>query len=305
MKDISVILINYNSSKYTIPCVESILKLTDSIINYDVIIVDNNSKIEDYNLVRNFATNYKNIHVYRSKINLGFSGGNMFGVQYTNSKYVFFLNNDTLLLNDCLSILFKFMKEHDTVGICSGQMYNTDQSFHKSFSYFPTVGMKLLGPGFLRLFNKAKYPKSKKEYTTPLKVDFVTGAAMFVDFEKFASIGGFDTNMFLYCEEEELTLRLNKNGYSAYLNPEAKFIHHMGKSTNRNLNVEKENYISLLYYQRKHNSVLSYSILKFFYFFKHIKKTYKHLDYLKLAIFILRGAPMKYSLKHKQKISTY
>ena len=125
---------------------------------------------------------------------------------------------------------------------------------------------------------------------------------MFVDYSKFARIGGFDTNYFLYCEEEDIAKKMNTNGFSVFLVPDAKFIHHMGKSTSRNLDIEKENYISLLYYHKKHSNSVIFILHKVFYFFKNIKKFYKHIDYVKLSIFILCGAKMKYSLKHKQKL---
>jgi len=299
---ISVIIINFNSALYTIECIKSIKKFAEPNLKYNIIVIDNNSKSVDYENLNLFVNTQSNIKLIRSKLNLGFSGGNMLGIQHTNAEYIYFLNNDTLFLNDCLSILYKFMLTNSNVGICTGQMYNTDMSFHHSFSYFPTLFLKVFGSGILRIFKPQKFPKRKIEYINPLQVDFVTGAAMFVDYSKFSEISGFDTNFFLYCEEEDIALRMKQSNFSVYIVPEAKFIHHMGKSTVRNLDVEKENYISLLYYHRKYSSEIAYILLKLLYFFKNIKKFYKHINYLKLAIFILFGAKMKHSLKHKQKL---
>ena len=125
---------------------------------------------------------------------------------------------------------------------------------------------------------------------------------MFVDRGKLAEIGGFDTNYFLYCEEEDLCWRLRQQGYGIYLVPKAQFKHHMGKSTIRNFPIELENYISLLYYHRKFTSYPAYLVLKLIYFLKNIRKVIRHWLYFKLAIYILLGAPLKYSLKHKQKL---
>ena len=57
MNTIAVILINYNSAKYTIDCIESIWDKTSSNLNYEIIVVDNNSKSDDLNLVDIFVTN--------------------------------------------------------------------------------------------------------------------------------------------------------------------------------------------------------------------------------------------------------
>lgn len=301
--DISVIIINYNTTEYTINCVDSIIEFVNKNLSFNIIIVDNNSTIQNYEKLVIYYQNSFHVKIVRSKLNLGFSGGNMFGVQFTNAKYLFFLNNDTVLINDCLSILYDFIRTNKDVGICTAQMYDTNNNIHHSFGYFPTLPLKLFGSSFLRFLKTDHYHSKRNTYTTPIQVPLVTGAAMFVDFEKFSSIGGFDTNYFLYCEEEDIAMRMKNKGYSAYLVPNAKFVHHIGKSTIRNYDIEKENFISLLYYHRKYSSFIDYNLLKLYYFFKTIKKSYKHLDYLKLSIFILSGADLKHSIKHKIKIS--
>ncbi len=297
---ISVIIINFNSADYTRECIDSIKEKTSKDLSYQIIIVDNNSNPEDQKRLSDLISGNPDIILIKSKINLGFSAGNMLGIQYANADYIFFLNNDTVLLNDCLSILYNFMKSNEAVGICTGQMYNSDMSFHHSFNYFPTLALKVLGSSFLRIFNGSKYPQKKIKYIHPLQVDFVTGAAIFTDYSKFARVGGFDTNYFLYCEEEDIAKKMDLAGYSVFLVPEAKFIHHMGKSTNHNFDIEKENMISTLYYHRKYSNYITYIFIKTWYFIKKAKYFYKSLNKLKLAFFILSGAHLKHSLKHKQ-----
>ena len=300
---VAIVIINYNSSKYTIECLKSIKDVVDPNFNYSIIIIDNNSKTDDYKELKTFVKAQQDIKLVRSKVNLGFSGANMLAAQYIKSEYIFFLNNDTVLINDCVSILYNYMKSNKNSGICTGQMFNTDLSFHHSFNYFPTLATRLFGTGLMRLIKPENYPKKQIEYNNPLKVNYVTGAAMFIDYAKIAEIGGFDTNYFLYCEEEDIAMLMKQNNYDIYLVPEAKFVHHMGKSTIRNFNIEKENYISRLYFHKKHSNTLAYSLHKFLYFLKNIKKFYKDINFIKLSFFIIFGAKMKYSMKHKQKLS--
>jgi GT2 family glycosyltransferase len=301
MKKVSVVIINYNSSEYTIECVKSITELTPRDFTYEIIVVDNNSQSSDLDVLIASVQDIEVVKIVKSQINLGFSGGNMKGVSCSDAKYIFFLNNDCVLLNNNLSILYHFMQANADAGICTGQMFNTDMSFHHSFNYFPTVKLKLFGSSLLRFLSPSRYPSKKVVYKSAIRVPFVTGAAMFIDFKIFSEIGGFDTHYFLYCEEEDICFRLKKNGYAAYLVPEARFIHHMGKSTKRNLDFEYENYISLFFFFKKHFSYVEYMILKSIYFFKNIRKFYRNPDYVKLAMFILKGAPEKYSLRYKQK----
>ena len=48
MIDVSCILINFNTSQYTINCVQSIIENTDNDVSYEIIIVDNASIYQDY-----------------------------------------------------------------------------------------------------------------------------------------------------------------------------------------------------------------------------------------------------------------
>ncbi len=305
--DVSIIIINYNSTNFTINCVNSIIEKVDKKNNYNIIVVDNKSEEIEYIALDEFCSKLNkdthNIKLICSNINVGFSAGNMIGVQNTNAKYLFFLNNDTELINDVVSILINFMNQNNNVALCTANMYNSDMSYHSSFGFIPTFGLKILGENLMFKLNPTSYPSRRIEYTDSLKVELITGAAMFFNYDKFAEIGGFDTNYFLYCEEEDIAQKLKKNNYKAYLVPEAKFIHHTGKSTKRNILIDKENFISLMYYFRKYNNYLVYSLWKLFYFIKTIRKSYKSVEFLKLAFFILNGANLKHSLKLKQKLS--
>lgn len=301
-ENIAIIILNYNSFEYTRTCISTIEKFTSPQLSYEIIVVDNNSDVQDYQKLSTYFENKPAVKIIRSKINLGFSGGNMFAMQYANAEYLFFLNNDTELLDDNISILYLFMKTHPEAAVASGQMFNTDMSYQRSFSYFPTLRLKWIGSSILRIFKAEKYPKRDFLYQNSLKVDIITGAAMFIDYKKFAELGGFDTTHFLYCEEEDIAKKVSNAGYSVYLVPQAKFIHHRGKSTFRNMAIEKEHYISLLYYHRKYCNYFQYKLLQLFYFIKNLKKTYKGFDNLRLAYFILKGAGLKHSLRYKQKI---
>ncbi|NOY84608.1 MAG: glycosyltransferase family 2 protein [Nitrospirae bacterium] len=302
--NVSVIIINYNSSAYTLKCVQSIIKHTSSQLSYQIVIVDNNSEKQDFDRLKALSENPK-VKVLRSKFNLGFSGGHMLGVQFTEAPYYFFLNNDCLLLNDCLSILYSFCEQNKTVALCAPQLFSDKMNKVCSFDHFPTLTTKFFGTGAMRLFSKKNYPHKKQTYDEPLKVDTVSGSTLFVRANSFFEVGGFDTNYFLYSEEEDLALRLSKKHDDTFLIPEAQTQHFGGGSTKKTLEIEKEFYISFLYFYRKNYGILSTQVLKIYLFLKLSRKCFKHSKYKKLAFFVLFGACLSNSLRHKQKGRTY
>lgn len=304
MFDIAIILINYNSSKHTINCIQSIIENTSLKINYQIIITDNCSEKEDFLALKVFCENisFSNLQLHRSRINTGFGGGNMYGVQYANAKYYAFINNDTLFLNDCLSILKNALDENNNIGIAGAQAYKENRDFMISLDHFASPAREIIGRNFLEFINPKKYPKRKKQYSIPTKVNFIPGSFMFLRAVDFNEIGGFDTTIFLYYEETDLCLRLAKNSKYAYLIPDAKFIHFHGASTEKSIAIKKELKISLLYIMRKHYGyfghkiVLTYLIVKYF-----ISSILKPKNW-PLFFLILTGGPLSKSLKIKQQI---
>lgn len=305
MYDIAIVLINYNSSKYTINCIKSVIEHTSAVIKYQIIITDNCSEKEDYETLKKECEilNKDNLVLVRSKINTGFGAGNMTGIQHANAKYIAFLNNDTLFKNDCLAILKTAMEQNPEIGIAGAQAYNRNNDFMVSLDHYASPAREILGRSVLEAINKKRYPKRKKRYNTPVKVNFIPGSFMFVRATDFNNVGGFDTNIFLYYEETDLCKRLAANNKYAYLIPDAEFWHYHGASTERSLAIKKELKISLLYIMRKHYGLAGYSIVLFYltikYFFSSIIKP----KYWTLFFLLLQGAPISASLKQKQKIS--
>ena len=306
MFDIATIIINYNSSKLTKECINSIIEKTDSALNYQIIVVDNCSEEADYLWLKQFCNShtFPNLHLIRSKINTGFGAGNMIGYQFANAKYVAFVNNDTLFLNDCLSILKTAIEKDSSIAIVGGQSYKETGERMVAFDHYASISKELFGRDFLEKINAKKYPKRKLEYTNPLKVNYVQGSFMLVTTEDFNTIGGFDTNIFLYYEETDISLRLQKLGKSSYLIPDAKYIHYHGASTPQNITIKTELKISLLYIIRKHYGYVSFLFLLNYLRLNYSFSTLFKPKYWYLLKVLLAGAPLSKSLKTKQKMAS-
>ncbi|MBX2845804.1 MAG: glycosyltransferase family 2 protein [Saprospiraceae bacterium] len=298
---VAIILINYNSSTDTLECVKSIEAHTSPDFDYEMVVVDNNSAIDDFKKIEHLDSHPK-IKLIRSKKNLGFGGGHMFGLQFTHADYVLFLNNDCLFLNDVLPKMHAFMQQHPDCGIATAQMHDTDGNWKRCFNYFQTIWIKIFGYKLFQKLWPQKFPSRNKVYTSPLKVDYVMGAFIFVDSKKFAEIGGFDTNLFLYFEEEDISLRMRKLDYSTYLVPQAQYLHHHEHSSPKDRSIIiRELSISQAYLFRKHYSLIENIVFRLFYFVKYFFKGFSKSWYFNMAFFVLRGAPSKKSLFHLQK----
>lgn len=305
MFDVAVIIINYNSSDYTFQCVKSIIEKTNSNLSFQIVVVDNASEMEDFLQLENNlkSISFDGLSLHRSKINTGFGGGNMFGVQFTNAEYYAFVNNDSLFENDCLSIIKTEMENNPNLGICGPKCFKEDGSVLPTLDHFVSPMKELFGRKILERINPKEFPNRKKEYTIPQKGQFVSGSFMMLKSADFNAVGGFDTNIFLYYEETDLCKRLRKINKFAYLVPSAVFTHFHGASTPKSIAIKKELKLSMLYVIRKHNGyfwhkfMLIYISIKFF--FSSIFKP----KYWELFFTFITGASLTNSLKQKQKLN--
>ncbi|WP_246131550.1 glycosyltransferase family 2 protein [Aquimarina intermedia] len=304
MYDVSAILVNYNSSTFTINCIDSILDQTSSKLKIQIIVVDNASTYEDYISIKKKIQNLNlpSITLIRSRINTGFGGGNMLGIQHATAKYYAFINNDTLLKNDCLSIVYNFLEDTPDAAVCCPQQYNEHNEVQKSFDHFLSLRRELFGRKILERLNPNKYPKRRKIYDTPIKVQSVPGSFLVANAVCFDKVGGFDTNIFLYYEETDLCYRISKDDerWASYLVPEARFTHFKGQSTSKSLAIKKELKISLLYVLKKNSGYVAYLVLRIWLTLKFLVKSFFSPKNFKLFILFAKGAPLTESLKHRQ-----
>lgn len=303
--DIGIVMINFNNAELTINSLKTIKEHTSDKLNYKIIVVDNASEIDDFKNLKKAINELPDsfpIQLVRSRINTGFGGGNMMGVQHLNADYYAFINNDTLLQNDCLSILKEFMDSHKEVGIAGAQMLDQHGNQIPSFGHFPSLAREIIGTSYLELINKKKHPRHRKIYQEPLKVNYVNGSFMLCKSSYFDNVGGFDTNLFLFFEESDISLRLLKEGNPTYLVPEARYLHYQGKSMPDSINRKIELKTSLFYVVRKHYGYLHYLFLWLFFIIRYGFTSLVKPKYFPLFYRILIGMPLSKSLRFKYKI---
>lgn len=225
---IYIILLNWNGFPDTLECLESLKKIDYP--NFEVIVVDNNSTGDDVNIIKEkFGDFVKELIV--SKDNLGFSGGNNLGIEYSlneGADFILLLNNDTIVEPDFLSKLLDVFINKDSVGISAPQInyYNTPEIVW-------TVGgkiSKLRGSGFAYSDkNESEIDKNEKFVT------FASGCCLLIKREVFEKVGLFDEKFFLYVEDTDFCYRSHKAGYKIIVSPNSKIYHKVGRSTSEEL----------------------------------------------------------------------
>lgn len=212
---VSVIIVNYNCYNLTIQAVNSLIEKTKD-VNYEIIIVDNNSTDNSVSELNNILDS--NIRLIENHTNAGFGAANNIGIKASNGSYLFLLNPDTIFINNALDILYSFYKKNEKklkLGVIGAQLY--DANFNKNITYgiFPKLRSLLIEKPAPSLETNVDY----------IKVDYINGADMFLKKTIVERCGCFDEDFFMYFEETELQKRISKYSLSQYVVPAAKIIH--------------------------------------------------------------------------------
>ena len=254
--DVSIIIVNYNIISLLIVAVDSVLEKTEG-IEYEIIVVDNNSSDNSKNIL---AEKYGDRVIYFAlPENIGFGRANNEGAKIARGRNLFFLNPDTILLNNAVKILSDFMDNNPRVGCCGGNLFDVDGNPTNSFARLITLSIiETFNVLFGNLLNKIIYRKNINfNYTNkPLKVCWITGADLMIRKYVFDRLHGFDPAFFMYCEEVELEYRVRKAGYKVFSVPYAKIIHLEGKSFSSDYDKINKYLISKKIFMQKTNNFI-------------------------------------------------
>jgi GT2 family glycosyltransferase len=233
---VSIIILQYNSDHFTRECLESLSKMSTKSVLFNIVVVDNFSKTPF-----SLENAPQNTTLLRTEANLGFTGGNNFGIEYAfkhhNPDYILLLNNDTIVSPQFLDRLVEFAQTHQKVGaVCPKIYFEKGYEFHKD-EYSPDQLGKVIWfaggsidwknvYGFHRGVDEVdrgqfdlptiKRSKDQMPYYGYQTMDFASGCCVLFPTKVLKEVGLFDDSYFLYWEDTDLSMRIKKAGYELY-----------------------------------------------------------------------------------------
>lgn len=262
--DISIIIVNYNVYDDVKNALDSISKILKD-VTFELILIDNNSADKS---IHEAANEYSKVNYIQLDENLGFGRANNIGVQNAKGKFILFLNPDTLLVENFITPIIRFIDSNQDAAACAPMLVYENGKYQSSSGF---------SMGFLYEFLEAtllielyrKYVKSKYEalkYTNrPVKAGWVSGACFIIKKSVFDEVGGFTEDYFLNYEDIDLCRKLEDNGYSNFYFPQYKSIHLDHKSFNKNYSLLVYcRYKSRLIYAKYHYSFVMRFLVRLF-----------------------------------------
>lgn len=261
--EVSVIIVSFNTCDLLRDCLASVLKEA-STLRSEILVVDNASSDGSADMVeREFPT----VQLFRSDINLGFGSANNLALEQARGRYFVLLNSDAFLAPGALARAIRHMNSNPTCALGGGLLVGRDGAWQPSARSFHSVtGDAIVLTGLAtkfphtRLFGSFDRTWTDARVSSP--VDWVPGAFAILRPTALRKTGFFDPAFFLYYEEVDLCLRLNRAGFSIWYWPDVVITHIGGESSRQLKSLDFSSTASqvvlwrmrstLLYYRKHH-----------------------------------------------------
>lgn len=228
---VSVIIPNYNYSKYILQCIQSVLNSDVNQDEIEIIVVDDSSSDDSVKVIEEIMkfSNFQ-IKLIKNEINLGLTLSRNRGISYAQGEFLFFLDSDNFIRKDCINTHVAFMQQNPSAIAC----YAPIQDFLSNTGEFLEMRSN-------KIF----------DYQLLLEGPYIDAMAMFRKFE-LIEIGMFDNKMPPYgWEDYELWLRLGKMKKNVIFIQGEPLSFYRKHKLNMSQNFKPDQYNHLIYYLKQ------------------------------------------------------
>ena len=283
--EICIILLNMNTWKDTVECLESIDRAHNK--NYFIVLVDNASTDNSIQHILNWAhqkgmlstillevdesgSNVRpvtplemsgeswnggrtSLSIISSNQNLGFAGGCNVGIRYAlesyNPDYVLLLNNDTIVDPLFIDALIHPLAEDQKIGIAGSKIFD-----YTNREEVQSAGMRIVW--WLGEIRPAKRQMTRnRENHGYYEIDAASACSLLIRRGILEKLGLLDTSYFLYYEDVDLCVKTRRLGYSIVCAEGSRVWHKLSATMKKNTGT-REYYSarSLFMFMKRHAS---------------------------------------------------
>jgi GT2 family glycosyltransferase len=250
---LSIVIVNYNVKYYLEQCLDAVFKALKG-LETEVFVVDNSSSDDSLEYL---PPKFPAVKFIRNKVNVGFSRANNQAIEQSSGEYVLLLNPDTVVGEDILTNICRYMDQNRQVGALGVKMLDGYGRFlPESKRGFPSPWNSFTKmTGLSRLFPYSptfggyhlRYLDENKIH----EVEVLSGAFLLLRRKAIEKTGSLDNSFFMYGEDVDLSYRIHKSGYSNIYFPEP-ILHYKGESSKKNIRYVKMFYEAMLIFFNKH-----------------------------------------------------
>lgn len=271
MKQISVIVPNYNSSTYITRCL-------DALINQDykvseIIVVDDCSTDESITIIEEYVKKYNNIVLHKNDKNKGVSYSRNRGIEIAKSEYIMFCDGDDWYEKDATKKLMDVVEKENADYVVAGYYitYNNEKKIPIKYADFLNEGIvdKATCVAYMPITSSAKL--IKKDILVKHNLEYPEGIRNCEELPVIPT-AAFWANKVIY---------INECIYNYY----------QRENSASNKKISDLSFFDIVYEKFKQNIPAGYEK-------QVIQRMAEHLLYSKTLVLLKNGMPRKEIIKH-------
>ena len=232
---VSIVTLNWNQTAITCEFLESTRQLTYK--NFEILVCDMGSDIDPTEKIK--EAKYLNTTVLRSETNLGFTGGNNWGMRQASGDFIFIVNNDTEVTPDLLDVLLEPFYQDATIGVTCPKIrfyHQPDVIQYAGFNPIDVYTGRTTAVGTMEV--------DKGQHNISGYTHGAHGCAMMLKKEVIDRVGMFPEKFFIYYEEWDWSARILKEGYKIFYQSKGLIFH------KESITMGKQSAIKVYYHTR-------------------------------------------------------
>ena len=231
---ISIIIPNKDEVTVLKKCINSILQKT-TYKNYEIIIVENNSKSKSIFKYYEELEKNENIRVVKWEKEFNYSAINNFGVREAKGEYIVLLNNDVEIITDNWLEEMLMHAQRKEVGIVGAKLYYPDNSIQH-------CGVILGVGGIADHLGKeaSRYDVGHiGRLCVTQNLSAVTAACLMIKKSIYEDVHGLSEDFVVAYNDIDLCMKVREKGYLIIMNPFAELYHYESKTRGQEDTEEK------------------------------------------------------------------
>jgi GT2 family glycosyltransferase len=229
---VDLVIVNYRSYEELSRCLSSLEPARAALARATV--VDHES---DLPAAAGISAEHPWVDLVERHTNEGFATGVNLGAARGRAPFLLLLNPDCIAGREAIDSLVAYAGQRPDAAVIGPRILNHDGTIQGSARRFPGWSTLVAGRSSWLTRRFPRNPLSRwnlpalSEISSPLEVDWVSGACMLVRRDAFEKAGGMDERFFLYWEDADLCKRLKALGWRTVYYPGAGILHAGGRSS--------------------------------------------------------------------------
>ena len=267
----SIIIVNHNTTKVLIDCVNSVFKYENP-DDFEIKIVDNASEDDSKKLIDELSNEFKNVSTIYLEELKSFSHANNIGIKDSKGEYIIIMNPDIIFEYPVIDKLILIFNSNKNIGAAAPALVGTDgklQQFY--YQKYPTIKQFIFFHSIiLRFFYKKSFfinkywidsrinLQDKKQFS----VNHIPGAFFVIPRKIIEDIGMMDENFMLFFEDTDFSYRINQK-YKLIVDTSLQ-VTHLGGASFKEMQwwIYGRFIVSMIYFSKKHYSKINFKTLK-------------------------------------------